>query len=86
MTSVNLPKLARRPTAPGTQQALARLEEEVESASGRACLAAALDAELSQDRRDVMGDGPLGDKQALGYLGVPKPVCDERQDFELAQG
>src|ERR1700723_598406 len=47
-------------------------------------LAASVHVELSQDRRDVVRDGLLGDDQVPGDLGVALTVCQQRQHLELA--
>ena len=40
-------------------------------------LAAARDVELPKDRRDMVADGLLGEEEALGDVGVAKPLGDE---------
>src|SRR5436189_4934939 len=49
-------------------------------------LAARTDRELSQDGSDVVVDGALRENEAVGDLGVPHALGDEREHLELARG
>jgi hypothetical protein len=49
-------------------------------------LAPRVDAELAEDRRDVVVDGLLGDDEPLRDLRVAKAFGQQRQNFELAVG
>ena len=42
-------------------------------------------AQLGEDRRDVMVDRLLGEEQALGNLSIPQPSRHQRQDLELTR-
>ena len=54
-------------------------------ANGRgAGLAAGAYVELSQDGRDVMADGLLGDEEAFADLGVAKPLGDQLKHLDLS--
>src|SRR4030095_12805860 len=47
-------------------------------------LNAVAEVQLAEDARDVALDRRLAEEQALGELGVGKPLCEQLQDFELA--
>src|SRR5213595_3692291 len=49
-------------------------------------LTTAARSELAQDRRHVVLDGALGEKEPVGDLRVPGAFTDELQDLELACG
>src|ERR1044071_8093275 len=44
------------------------------------------DAELVEDRGQVMPDGRLADEEATGYVLVLQPLTDERDDLALPVG
>jgi hypothetical protein len=48
-------------------------------------LAARADAELAQDRRDVVVDRLLGEEEPLGDLGVAEPLRDEPKYLYLTR-
>ena len=62
------------------------LAGEAEADGRGGSLAARGDLELAQDRRDVVGDGPLGEEQPLGYVRVAEALRDKLEHFQLAGG
>jgi hypothetical protein len=50
-----------------------------------ACLGPRADVELAEDRRNVVVNRPLGDKETIGDLGVAQAAGDEVQHFRLAR-
>jgi len=57
-----------------------------EHPAGRLCdgFAAGSDAELAQDRGDVMVDGLLGHDEAFSDFGVAEAIGEQCQDLEFA--
>ena len=55
-------------------------------AASRAAAVRDGDADLRQDRRHVVVDGPLGDEQPLGDLAVRQALRDQGKDLLLACG
>jgi hypothetical protein len=49
-------------------------------------LSAAFDAELAEDRGNVVVDGLLGEKELSRNLTVTEALTEERQNFELPSG
>jgi len=49
-------------------------------------LAAALNVELAEDRRDVVCDRLLREEQVVGDLPVAKTPADQSEDLGLARG
>src|SRR6266511_6196346 len=70
---------AHRPYYPGCPAALPILAGEPEPDRLRGRLAARANAELAEDRRDVVVDRPLRENEPLGDLGVAQPFGDESE-------
>src|SRR5215208_7881391 len=58
-------------------------DEQPEPAGGISGIAAVADAELREDRGDVMIGGLRRDEEPLGQLGVREPFPEEGEDLEL---
>jgi len=58
---------------------------EPEADGFRRGLRAAPDAQLAQDRRDVVSDGSLGQHQPSSHLGVSETLGHEPEHLELAR-
>src|SRR5439155_12888691 len=80
---------ARRRTnrtgCPGWWEPLPTLRGQTEAHRNRGRLAAGVDVELAQDRRDVVRHGPVRDEQVRCDLAVAQPLGHERQDLEFAR-
>src|SRR5687767_6913676 len=70
---------AHRANSPGWALALPILAGDPEANRLGARLAPRADAQLPQDRGDVVVDRLLGQEEALGYLCVAEPLRDERK-------
>src|SRR6266511_2771111 len=76
---------AHRPNYLGCPAALPILGGKPEPGRLRGRLAARANAELPEDRRDVVVNRPLGEHEPLGDLGVAEPLRDEPEYLELAR-
>src|SRR3954467_15157952 len=72
------------PIGPHRENCLSSEDAQAQGLGGG--LAAALDAELAQDRRDVVADRALRQEEPLGDLAVAQPLGHQGQHLELARG